>query len=125
MTEAALRYNGGSKDWSQSGSPAVIDTIHWVDQGMALSVLVPQGSIQSSPSSGSTLHEIHYLGTPNLKAEVQARIEQSNPAARFIAAGQARIERIDVETQSGKLAVAVYYQNLVTKQRDRVNFSGT
>lgn len=108
----AMRYEGSVKDWqldANNNFAAVTPN----EQGVVLSVAIKQGSIKSSPTTGSTLHEIVYLGSPNLGADITNRVMLSNPIARLVSDGAVSIDKIDYQIIGGnRLAIAVYFRDL-------------
>lgn len=91
--------------------------VHPTDSGMAMSLMVRQGSIKSDPSIGSKLRDISDLGAPNLAEQIRVCVESALPLSRLVSEGKARIERIDFKVERSKLAVWVYYTNLDTGER--------
>lgn len=110
-TVIALRYEGATKDWELDANNN-FSGVTANEQGVALSICVRQGSILSSPTTGSTLHEIEYLGAINLGADITNRVMTSNPIARLVAAKSVSIEKIEYSVRSHKLAIAVYFKDL-------------
>jgi len=107
----ALRYEGATKDWP-TDADGNYRSVTSTEQGMMLSVTVSQGQIKSSTQTGNTLHEIKYLGAKNLRSDVENRIRNSNPAKALVAAGKARIVKIDVAISNKKLVATTYFQAL-------------
>lgn len=108
----AWRYDGRTKDLLVD-SNGVAKTCHPIDQMMMIGLCTKRGSMKSTPEIGTTLHEIQYLGNPNLQAEVEQRVRDGNPIARLIANGDVEIVAIEHEiTTFGALLVAVSYINL-------------
>jgi hypothetical protein len=108
---AAMRYEGSTKDWELDANrnfAAVTPN----EQAVVLSVCVRQGSIKASPDTGSTLHEILYLGQPNIGSDITNRIMSSNPIARLVAAGSVSIDKILYQTSKVGIKVAVYFRDL-------------
>lgn len=108
---AAMRYEGSVRDWqldAQNNFAAVTPN----EQAVVLSLAVKQGSIKSSPETGNTLHEILYLGDPNLGADITSRVMKSNPLERLVSEGSVSIDRIDHETTKLGLKVAIYFRDL-------------
>lgn len=115
---AAMMYDGASKDWLINADGRY-KSVHPVDQGVVLSVLSRQGSIKSSPTTGSTLHEVEYLGGPELASDVDDRVKRSNPLARYLKSGAVTLKRVDVESSGSRLFVVVYYVNNLVNPNDQ------
>jgi len=79
---------------------------------MILSICVSQGQIKSSPQTGNTLNQIIYLGAKNLRADVENRVRNSNPAKRLVASGKAAITRIVIDTSNKSLVVEMFFKAL-------------
>ncbi len=109
---AAMRYEGSTQDWQLdvNGNFAAVTPN---EQGVVLSLAIKQGDIKSSPTTGSTLHQIEYLGAQNLGADITNRVMTSNPIARLVAAKSVSIDKIDFQiVNRNKLAIAVYFRDL-------------
>lgn len=107
----ALRFEGSVKDWVKD-TAGNYRSVTSTEQGMILSICVSQGQIKSSPKTGHTLREIKYLGANNLKADVENRVRNSNPAKRLVAAGKAEIIKIVVDVSNKSLVVQMYFKAL-------------
>ncbi len=107
----AMRFEGSSRDWELDAKNNFV-AVTPNEQGVVLSMCVNQGDIKSSPTTGNTIGQIQYLGSPNLGADVTNRVMTSNPIARLVAAGAVSIEKIDYSTAGNKLAVVVYFRDL-------------
>jgi hypothetical protein len=107
---AGFHYDGATKDWLLN-SHGQISGVHPVDEGMAISILVPQGSVKSSPATGNTFLAIRYLGAKNLAEQVRSAVTSANPLARLVAAGDATIVNIQHEIRNSRLWVSVDYVN--------------
>lgn len=114
----AIRYEGVTRDWAHDAD-ANYKAVTPVEQGVALALCVKQGDIKSSPTTGNTLHEIEYLGGPDLGADIRDRVLTSNPLARLIADGEAEVTKIDHEEAPNGFKVAVYFKDL-TADKNRV-----
>ena len=110
---AAIEYDGATKSFPQDALGRLRE-LHPVDQMMAIGGLFPKGSVKSAPHIGHTLKEIPFLDAPNIAADIRDRVELAEPIATVLGRGDAEILRIDHWVQSGKLAAAIYYFNLVT-----------
>ncbi len=108
---AAMRYEGSSKDWELDADNNFV-AVTPNEQAAVLSVVVRQGSIKSSPETGSTLHEIVYLGSPNLGTDVTNRVMSSNPLSRLVSENKVSVEKIDYQATKSGLKVAVYFKDL-------------
>jgi hypothetical protein len=108
------RYDGATRDWSVDAD-GQIRGVHWVDAGMALS-LVDAGSIPSSSTTGNKIREkLPYLGGSDMSATVEAWMMAAQPLARYLAAGYITVPVIRSETQNSRLVYTVTYKNLLDK----------
>jgi hypothetical protein len=107
---AGFWYDGATADWKLN-SDGQIDGVHPVDSGMAMSVLIQQGSVKSSPTTGNTIMQIKYLGGKNLTDQVKAAVMSANPLARLVAAGDVTITNIAHEVRDSRLVFSVDYVN--------------
>ncbi len=114
----ALRYEGTTQDWALD-SLGRFRKVHPVDQGMALGMMVRQGSLKSSPDTGNRLFSIGYLQAKNLRTRVEALVRTANPIARLVADGSATLKAIEISTAGGRLIVACLYSNNVLKTEER------
>jgi hypothetical protein len=114
----ALRYEGATADWALD-TLGNYKAVTPVEQGIALSLCVRQGSIKSSPTTGNTLHEIVYLGAPDLANDIRNRIMSANPLARLVSEKQAEIVRIDHEIRKQGFVAVVYFRDM-TSDKNRV-----
>lgn len=107
----ALQYDGATGDWIiDSGGEYA--TVHPVDQGVALALCVPRGSIRYARSVGSDIKEIDDLSEPGLRGRVEDAVKTAIPLASYLADGSVTIRSIDYETRpAGGLVVRVVYQN--------------
>lgn len=108
---AAMRYEGSTKDWELDQDNNFVGVTP-NEQAVVLSMCVRQGSIKSSPTTGNTLGEILYLGSPNIEADITNRVMLSNPIARLVDSGSISIQRIAYLTGKFGLRVAVYFADL-------------
>lgn len=115
----AIRYEGSIRDWQLDPATGGYRRVTPAEQGVALSLMVAQGSITSSPQTGHTLNEIVYLGGPDVEADATDRVKRSNPLARLVADGQVEIKRVAVDTSGTQLRVALYFVDL-TGDKNRV-----
>lgn len=94
-----------------------VESVHPIDEGMAISMGVDRGSVKSSPDAGNDLRKIEYLSDPKLEANVRSAVLSAQPLARYVADGQVRIEAIEVDVSvSNRLVVNVSYVNLVNSE---------
>jgi hypothetical protein len=107
----AIRYEGATRDFPLDAM-GHYQAVTPVEQGFALGLCVKQGDIKSSPTTGNTLHEIVYVGDPDLDADVRDRIVNANPIKRYLDEGQAEIVRIDVQVTPNGFLAAVYFRDL-------------
>lgn len=112
-TPGGLYYDGETKDFKRD-SYGQLRSIHYVDEGMAMSLCVEKGSIKSASDTGNALRTIKYLGTPTLADEVKAMVLSAQPLARLVSEGKALVTAIDVQTSGSTMCVSVYYVNLLT-----------
>lgn len=112
---AGLRYDGKTQDW-QLDANGQFRGVHWIDEGMALSVLVDAGSIKCSPNTGNRIREkLQYLGTQADAAIVESLIMVAQPLARYVEQGWVTVTRVQSEMVGSRLAYAVYYRNELEK----------
>lgn len=110
-----LRYDGATKDFALN-TDGQFRGVHWVDEGMAIAVLVDAGSIKSSPNTGNRVREkLAYLGGANELATVQSILMAAQPLARYVEQGWVTVTRIEAESTGARLAYAVYYRNELEK----------
>lgn len=108
----AMRYEGSTQDW-QLDSNRNFAAVTPNEQGVVLSLAINQGDLKSSPTTGSTLRQIPYLGSPNLGADIANRVNTSNPIARLLSSGSISIDKIDYQVVNrNKLAIVVYFRDL-------------
>lgn len=107
----ALRYEGELRDWALADT-GQYRSVTSTEQGMILSICVTQGQIKSNVTLGNTLSDIQYLGSPNLQADCEDRVRNSNPAKALVAAGKAKIVRVIVQTAKGRLQVEMQFKAL-------------
>lgn len=115
----ALRYEGVVSDWVIHSGTGAYQAVTPVEQGVVLSLCIRQGHIKSSPSTGNTLHEIEYLDSATLAADIEDRVRRSNPLARYLAEGQVEVSRIEHERGAHGFKVAVYFKDL-TADKSRI-----
>lgn len=109
---AAMRYEGSIQDW-ELDSNFNFRAVTPNEQCVVLSLAVNQGEIRSSPTTGSTLRQIQYLGSDNLGQDITNRVLTSNPIARLLDAGSISIDKIDYKVVNrNKLAIVVYFRDL-------------
>lgn len=110
-TVIAMRYEGSTKDWEldENNNFAAVTAN---EQAVVLSLAIPQGAIRSSPTTGSTLGQITYLGADNLGQDITNRVMTSNPIARLVSANSVSIDKIEYAAKNSKLAIAVYFRDL-------------
>lgn len=120
----ALRYDGATGDW-QLDTNGEYKVSHPVDQGMALGLCVPRGSIASARNVGHDLLKVR-LGARDEKGQVEAAVRNATPVASYLADGSVRIDRIAYEKRvGGGLAVRVDYVNLVTGRAGTAAYGNT
>lgn len=107
-----LKTDGQALDFEKDAKGRTVGT-HPVDQGMALSLLVRQGSIGSAPNVGNTLHEVE-IGVQSTAADVRDRVMNAYPLSRYVEQQDVNIIEIAHEELSSGLKVAVSYRNLRT-----------
>lgn len=107
----ALRYEGSARDWVLDAA-GNYRSVTSTEQGMILSICVDQGSIKSSTTTGNTLRQIRYLSAKNLKADVENRVRNSNPAKRLVATGKAEIVKIVIDVSNKSLVVQMFFRAL-------------
>lgn len=107
----ALRFEGAVKNWVLDAN-GNYRSVTSTEQGMIISIAFSQGKIKSSTKTGNTLHEIKYLGAKSLRADVENRVRNSNPAKRLVAAGKAVITGIVIDVSTGRLVVEMFFKAL-------------
>lgn len=107
----AMRFEGETRDWSLA-SDGAYQAVTPVEQGFVLALCVRQGDIKSSPDTGNTLHEIVYLGDPDLDSDIRDRIRNANPIKRFVDDGQAEIVKIETQETPNGLRARVFFRDL-------------
>lgn len=110
-TPKAIRYEGLTQDFPLDAVGSY-QAVTPVEQGFALGCCVKQGDIKSSPLTGNTLHQIVYLGDPNLAADVRDRLVNANPIKRLLDDGQAELVRIDLQETPNGFRAAVFFRDL-------------
>lgn len=108
----AIRYEGATRGFPIEEATGAYQAVTPVEQGFALALCTKQGDIKPSPTTGNTLHEIVYLGDPDLLADVTDRVRNANPIRRFLDESQAEIVRIDLEEKRNGFNVAVFFKDL-------------
>jgi hypothetical protein len=108
----AIRYEAKVRDWELDPATGGYRRVTPAEQGVALSLMVAQGSITASPATGHTLNEILYLGGADVEADATDRMKRANPLARLVADGQVEIKRVAVDTSGTQLRVALYFVDL-------------
>lgn len=94
---------------AELGTDGLYAEVHPVDAKVALAVLVAKGRVATLPTLGSGAREID-VQRPSLKAEVEAELRSATAA--MVAAGELRVERVEVETSANGYVAALYYTNL-------------
>lgn len=115
----AIRYEGAVRDWTIYDSTGGYQAVTPVEQGVVLSLMVRQGQISSSPTTGHTLNDIETLDEATIESDASDRVRRSNPLARLVRDGLAAIKKIEVQIVSNQLRVAVYFVDL-TRDKNRV-----
>ncbi len=115
----AIRYEGAVRDWTIYDSTGGYQAVTPVEQGVALSLMVSQGQITSSPTTGHTLNEIETLDETTIEADASDRVRRANPLARLVRDRKAAIKKIDVQVVANQLRVAVYFVDL-TRDKNRM-----
>ena len=115
----AIRYEGSIRDWPIYDATGGYQAVTPVEQAVVLSLMVRQGQITSSPTTGHTLFEIETLDETTIEADVNDRVRRANPLARLLRDREAEIKKIDVQTVANQLRVAVYFVDL-TRDRNRL-----
>lgn len=116
---SAIRYEGAVRDWTIYDSTGGYQAVTPVEQAVVLSLMVRQGQISSSPTTGHTINEIETLDEVTIESDVNDRVRRANPLARLLRDGEAAIKRIDVQIVSNQLRVAVYFADL-TRDKNRI-----
>lgn len=107
---AAIAFDGASGDYLLDEN-GLYQALHPVSQRVVLKLLVKFGSIASSPTTGSKFNKIA-RGTP-AQREAQAKQIVKDTLKDDIAAGDIKLERVDVDTSSpGATLTAIYFRNL-------------
>lgn len=92
---------------------------HPIDQGVALALLVRQGSIGSAPEVGNTLHETE-IGVLSTANDIADRVRRAYPLSRYLEEQSVEILQIEhEELEFGGLKVAVTYRNLRTDHTEQ------
>jgi hypothetical protein len=107
---AGLHYDGKTRDFTVNSS-GQLNGVHPVDEGMAMSIMVPRGSIKAAPNTGNDLHKIEYLGTPNLDEQVRACVYNAQPLKRFLEEDKIEIRTIVSTVKDSRLSVSISYVN--------------
>lgn len=115
----AIRYEGAVRDWPIYASTGGYQAVTPVEQGVVLSLMVRQGQITSSPTTGHTLDQIETLDPETIEADASDRVRRANPLARLVRDGEAAIKKIDVQIVSNQLRVALYFADL-TRDKNRI-----
>ncbi len=109
---SALKFDGASKDWLQ-GADGRLEGVHPIDQAVALSVHLVQGTIAGVPTVGDTTRLITHVGGKGFEADVRDRILTSNPLARLISRGDVRVHNVTIEVRpNGAVAGILEYFNM-------------
>lgn len=113
---AALAFDGTRRDFvlEDDGS---YRAAHPVDAKVFLVLRTTLQSIRSAPGIGQGVGLLEYIDPRTIRATVEDRINVA--LAPFVAAGEIRIERIDIETSNtaGRISFRANYVNLVSGRR--------
>lgn len=108
---AALKYDASRKDFVQDDDGR-LEAVHPIDQQVALSVHLVQGTVSAVPSAGNTKRKVDSIGGKGFEADIRDRILTSNPLARLITNGDVTVAAVLVETgEHGRLLAALEYFN--------------
>ena len=119
----AIWYDGAARDWLLDGR-GNYTTLHYVDQKVALALLVNQGDIAALPDFGSRLKKLSRSSPARLPALAEDAVRQS--LAEMLTAGEIELVRIDVQTPArGKLLVTTYYRNFLLSNSQQRSVTST
>lgn len=110
----ALWFDGATKDFLLDTSTGLYVPLHPVDQEVALALLINLGSISSATSVGASFRSIKRI-TPSTKT--QATRAAQDALVQLVQQRLIQIDQIEIDVYTiGGFAVAVSYENLVTKK---------
>jgi hypothetical protein len=117
----ALDFDGGTKNFKLDDDGLYVGA-HPVDAKTFLICRTTAGSIRSAPGLGQTVGQIPYIDQRTVQATVSDRFRSA--LSTVVAAGEIRIERIDVDTAvRGRIMTTIHYVNLVTGKRQSPQFT--
>ncbi len=118
---AALWWDAGTRDYLRDDNGFFL-SLHPVDQKMAIALTHALGTNTSVPKHGARFPEIRYAGGPALGNKIADMAKQATAAT--VNAGEAKILSVRHTLPApGAIAIFVEYENLVTGQRQKLQFN--
>lgn len=107
----ATNYDPVTKTFTSTNG--YYDSIHPVDQAVAIALLFPKGSLKSAPDVGHTFQQLGRNSGVRLVADAEDRARLA--LKKLVDAGSISIGNVDVDASiRGQVKIAVTYTNLVT-----------
>jgi hypothetical protein len=107
----AIWYDGAARDYLLDAQ-GNYRTVHFVDQKVALALVIREGDVAGVPTLGSRLALLKRGSRTRLQAAAEDAVRLA--LAQMLADGEVELGRVDVASPArGKLLVTVYYKNLL------------
>lgn len=112
---AALHFDGATRDFLKD-EDGLYKSVHPVDQGVGLALLVELQRLPSAPAVGSTLPQIEHVAAASLQNDVQDRVDRA--LDRWLSAGD--ITQLALTATPGPFGrVRVVYEYTNNRAPDR------
>ncbi len=122
---AAIKFDPSTRRFVMR-SDGQLETIHPVDQMMAIALGLPAGTLSSTPTIGHTLLDQKTSGDPSFEADAADRIRRA--VAHITRRGLVRIVSITthvVDDPRGRNEHVVEYENLKLRKRRTIAVAGS
>jgi hypothetical protein len=109
----AILYDGARRDYVLDAN-GQYKTLHWVDQKVALALVIEERDVSAVPTLGSRLRSL--TRGSRLKLQTGAEDAVRLALSQMIDAREIELVRVDVQMPArGKLLVTVFYVNLLLR----------
>ncbi len=107
----AILYDGARRDYVV-GADGQYKTIHWVDQKVALALVIKESDVSAVPTLGSRLRRIQRGSHLQLQTSAEDAVRLA--LRPMIEAREVELVSVEVTTPTrGRLLVAISYRNLL------------
>lgn len=115
---SAMRLDGKTKDWVLNDS-GQYEAVHWVDQCVAMSLLIKKGDIAGDVRIGNALHQVR-ASSRSLASDIRRACVESFPISDLLAERSIAVISVDHELRSGGgFVVGFTYHNLLFAQSSK------